>query len=326
MKLVILSNKLLNEKLGSSIYTEDGVMFLKKGSNLSELTIKRLRNIGMRTIYIDDGNDQVTLQEIIPTTIRVGLTKLLREVFEETLKTENVNYSKVSQIIKEMLENINLSENAVLINNLVPKDDIAKLCNHSIDVTIYSIMIGIRRKLNERKLINLAIGALLHDIGKLFTKGQEHTKTGYQLLKSNTLFSPTSYMCVYELYEKKDGSGPLGIKGDKIFEFSKIVSICNAYVKYISDEKGILPHVALERITAEAGNSYDDEIYKDFINTIYCYPNGLSVKLNNGQDALVIAQNKDSATRPIVQVKEDGKYNFYNLLSNLTLFIVEVNL
>jgi hypothetical protein len=115
-------------------------------------------------------------------------------------------------------------------------------------------------------------------------------------------------MCVYELYEKKDGSGPLGIKGDKIYEFSKIVSICNAYVKYISDEKGILPHVALERITAEAGNSYDEEIYKDFINTIYCYPNGLSVKLNNGQDAVVIAQNKDSATRPIVQVKEDGKY------------------
>lgn len=326
MKLVILSNKLVGEKLGSSIYTEDGVMFLKKGSNLSELTIKRLRNIGMRTIYIDDGNDQVTLQEIIPTTIRLGFTKLLREVFEETLKTENVNYSTVSQIIKEILENINLSENAVLINNLVPKDDIAKLCNHSIDVAIYSIMIGIRRKLNERKLINLAVGALLHDIGKLFTQGQEHTKIGYQLLKSNTLFSPTSYMCVYELYEKKDGSGPLGIKGDKIFEFSKIVSICNAYVKYISDDKGILPHVALERITAEAGNSYDDDIYKDFINTIYCYPNGLSVKLNNGQDALVIAQNKDSATRPIVQVKEDGKFNFYNLLNNLTLFIEKVNL
>lgn len=324
MKLVILSNKLLDQKLGSSIYTEDGVMFLKKGSNLSEMTIKRLRNIGMRTLYIDDGNDQVTLQEIIPTTIRLGIMKSLREVFDEVLKTENVNYSKVSQIIKEILENINLSENAVLINNLVPKDEVAKLCVHSIDVTIYSVMIGIRRKLNERKLINLAIGALLHDMGKLFVEGQEHTKIGYQLLKSNNQFSPTSYMCVYELYEKKDGSGPLGIKGEKIFEFSKIVSICNAYVKYISDEKGILPHEAIEKITAQAGDSYDEDIYKDFINSIYCYPNGLAVKLNNGRDAIVIAQNKDSATRPIVQVKEDGKYNFYNLLSNLTLFIEEV--
>lgn len=324
MKLVILSNKLLGEKLGSSIYTEDGVMFLKKGATLSENSIKRLRNIGITTIYIDDGNDQVTLQEVIPTTVRLGILKILREVFEEAKKNETVDYGKVSKIVKEILENINLSENAVLLNNLVPKDDIAKLCVHSLDVSLYSIMIGIRRKFNERKLINLAIGALLHDIGKLFVEGKEHTNIGYKLVKSNNLFSPTSYMCIYELYEKKDGTGPLKIRGEKIFEFSKVVSICNAYIKYINDEAGILPHEAIEKITAEAVSTYDDDIYKDFINSVYCYPNGLSVRLNNGQDAVVIAQNKDSSTRPIVQVKEDGKYNFYNLLSNLTLFIEEV--
>lgn len=324
MKLVILNNKLVGETLGSSIYTEDGVMFLRKGSILSDSIIKRFSKIGINTIYIDDGNDDITLQEVIPTTIRLGLLKSIRSVFEEVKKTKSVNYSMVVEIVEDIIENINLSENAVMTNNLVPKDDIAKLVLHSLNVATLSIMVGSRRKLNEKKLVALGMGALLHDIGKLFTQGREHTEVGYKLVKSNTLFGPLTYMSIYELYEKKDGTGPLGLQGDKIFEFSKIVSICNAYTKYIEDDKGNLPHVAIEKIAAEAVSAYDDDIYRDFVNSIYCYPNGLPVRLNNGLEGVVIAQNKEAATRPIVQVKENGKYNFYNLLQNLTLFIEDV--
>jgi HD-GYP domain-containing protein (c-di-GMP phosphodiesterase class II) len=324
LKLVILNDKLVGELLGSSIYTQEGVMFLKKGSILTESIIKRLNNIGINTIYIEDGNDDFTLQEVIPTTVRLSLLKAIREVFEEVKKTKSVNYYKVVEIIDEAIENINLSENAVMLNNLVPKDDIAKLALHSLNVTVVSLMLGTRRKCNQKKLVSLGIGALLHDIGKLFTQGKEHTEVGYKLVKSNTLFSPLSYMSIYELYEKKDGSGPLGIKGDKIFEFSKIVSICNAYTKYIEGEGSMLPHVAVEKIAAEATTSYDDDIYRDFVNSIYCYPNGLPVRLNNGLEGVVIGQNKNNATRPIVQAKVNGKYNFYNLLQSLTIFIEDV--
>jgi len=321
---VILNNKLVGEILGSSIYTEDGVMFLRQGSTLSQSIIKRLSNIGINTIYIDDGNDEIILQEVIPTTVKLGLLKSIREVFEEAKKSKTVNYNKVVEVVNGAIENINLSENAVILNNLIPKDDIAKLTLHSFNVTVLSLMLGTRRKLNEKKLLFLGIGALLHDIGKLFVEGKEHTEVGYKLVKSNTLFSPLSYMCIYELYEKKDGTGPIGLKGDKIFEFSKIVSICNSYMKYIEDESGILPHVAIEKITAKAIEAYDDDIYRDFVNSIYCYPNGLPVRLNNGLEGVVIAQNKEAATRPIIQVKENGKYNFYNLLQSLTVFIEDV--
>lgn len=324
MKLVILNGKLVGEKLGSSIYTEDGVMFLRKESILTESIIKRLNKIGINSVYIDDGNSEVTLQEVLPTTMRLGIVKALKSVFEETKSSKGINYSKVVDIVMQLIENINLSENAVIINNLVPKDDISRLAVHSLDVALLSLMVGSKRKYNEKKLINLAIGALLHDVGKLFVQGRKHIEMGYKLLKSNTLFSPLSYMCVYELYEKKDGTGPLGISGDKIFELSKIVSICNRYMKYLGDEKGILPHEAMEKIGAEAIASYDEDVYRDFVNSVYCYPNGLAVKLNNGLEGVVIAQNKDASTRPIVQVREDGKYNFYNLLQNLTLFIEEV--
>lgn len=321
---MILNNKLVGEILGSSIYTEDGVMFLRQGSTLSQSIIKRLSNIGINTIYIDDGNDNITLQEVIPTTVKLGLLKSIRAIFEEIKKSKTVNYNKVVEVITGAIENINLSENAVMLNNLIPKDDIAKLVLHSFNVTVLSLMLGTRRKLNEKKLLFLGIGALLHDIGKLFVEGKEHTEVGYKLVKSNTLFSPLSYMCIYELYEKKDGTGPIGLKGDKIFEFSKIVSICNSYTKYLEDESGILPHVAIEKIAAKAIETYDDDIYRDFVNSIYCYPNGLPVRLNNGLEGVVIAQNRKAATRPIVQVKENGKYNFYNLLQSLTVFIEDV--
>lgn len=324
MRLVILNGKLEGEMLGSSIYTEDGVMFLKKGSMLRESAIKRLSKMGINTVYIDDGNSKITLQEVIPTTIKLGLVKSLKSVFEEIKRKKEVDYSEVYRIINELIENINLSENAVIINNLAPRDDIARLTGHSIDVAILSLIVGSKRKYNEKKLMDLGIGALLHDIGKLFVQGKEHVEVGYKLLKSNTRFSPISYMCVYELYEKKNGTGPLGMSGDKIFELSKIVSICNLYMKYLSDEKGMLPHEVMEKIAAETVSSYDEDVYRDFANSVYCYPNGLPVRLSNGLEGVVIAQNKDASTRPVVQVREDNKYNFYNLLQNLTLFIEEV--
>lgn len=326
MKLVIVNSKLVGEKLANAIYTENGIMFLNKGNELTESIIKRLIKMNVSTIYIEDGNDEINLQEVIETPIKLNLLNTLKEVLDETKKNCIVNDAKVTDIVKEIIRNINLSENAVMINNLVPNDELARLAVHCLDVAILAVMVGTRKKYDANKLIKLGSAALLHDIGKLFSSEKNHVEIGYKVIKKNSMFSPIVYVAVYHLYETMDGKGYLGVEADRISEFAKIISICNEYVKSINGENAILPHEAVEKITAEAVTKFDQDIFKDFIQSIYCYPNGLPVILNNGLSGVVIMQNKNATTRPIVAVKDSDGYKFTNLIESLTLFVEKVAL
>lgn len=326
MRLSVVSKKLVGEKLSVPIYTEKGLMFLNRGNNITESLIPRLKKMGINTIYIEDDNDDITLQEVLPTPIKIQCIQSLVDIFNEAKNKNHVDYDKVSQIITNIITNINLSENAALISSVAPNSEASRLATHCVEVTILSIIIGIKKKLNDSKLIHLGLASLLHDIGKLFTDSDEHFKIGSELLKKSTMFTATIYMTIYYLYERMDGLGPFKISGEKLHEFVKIISICNDYVDITTGENEILPHEAIEKLTAIATTKFDNEIFKDFIESIYCYPNGLNVRLNNDLSGLVVMQNKGVTTRPIIQIKKNNSNHFFNLLDkeNLTLFIQEV--
>jgi len=326
MKLVVANEKLVGEVLANPIYTENGVLFLNKGNEISNKAIVKLKKMGVTTIYIEDGNDEISLQEVLPTPIKLQIIHSLKQIFKEIKDMNYVDDKKVTIIVKDIIENVNLFENAVLISNIVQNDEISKLVIHSLDVTIITIIIGIKKKYKMISLIRLGIAALLHDIGKLFSDNSEHTKIGQELVKRNSSFSPTTYMAIYYLYEREDGSGPRGVSGEKLHEYVKIISICNEYINNISGNKAMLAHEAIEKITAQAITKFNKEIFKDFIDSIYCYPNGLQVELNNGSSGIVVMQNTGATTRPIIVIHENDSYYFCNLIdeTNLTLFIEKV--
>jgi HD-GYP domain-containing protein (c-di-GMP phosphodiesterase class II) len=85
-----------------------------------------------------------------------------------------------------------------------------------------------------------------------------------------------------------------------------------------------LPHHAIEVLAAMGQQRFSNDIYKDFVGSIYCYPNGLTVKLSNGLEAMVIKQNINMPTRPIVAFKENDNIKYIDLVNNLTIFIEEV--
>lgn len=326
MKLMILSNKLLGQKLAYPIYNESGVMFIGRGGELTESAIKKLGKMGITTLYIEDNNDEIQLQEAIESSLKLKIIKRIKELFIDIKEKQIVNEDTVISIVKEIIENLNLSENAVLISNLMPDDDLGRLVVHSFDVTVYCIKVGISARFNIKKLLKLGEAAVLHDIGKLFTHTSKHVKLTYDLLKKSVTFSPLTYVAISQLYEAMDGSGPLGLTGEKISEFAKILSICNEYVKLTYSDLALLPHQAVEKLGAKAISKFDKAMYKSFIESIYCYPNGLPVILNNGVAGIVAMQNRHVTMRPVIFVKDEKGYRFINLMESLTLFVEKVDL
>lgn len=326
MRLVILNHKLEGNKLALPIYNANGMLFLNKGVILSRKHINNIEKLGIRTVYIADGYEDVQLQEIIDSPIKLEITKLLKVEFENIKKKKEINEDKMVDIANRIISNINLSENAFLHNNIAKKDDFEELVDYSLNTAILAIKIGVTRKYDKKKLVNLALGALFHHIGMLFTKTEEHVNIGYKLIKANNYFSPTTAVCVYQHHENVDGSGyPNKLTGESIYEFAQIVRICGNYIKSQNgDTLTSLPHQVLEKITALVSTKFDAEIFKEFTKSIYCYPTGLTVKLNNGLEAIVICQNENFPLRPIISVDINGKRGFINLIDHLTLFVEKV--
>lgn len=325
MRLTVLNNKVISKTLAVPIYTQFGNIYMNKGMIFTERAIDKLNKAGINLVYIDDGLNEVILEEVLETRLKIKIIAELKEVFNECKSHEMINEKKIFSIVEELTANVSVSENAFLYNNLSDLDDITKLCLHSVDVATLAIIVGYNKKYNSQQLMKLGVGALLHDVGRIFNNEKEHTNIGYSLMKKNPAFSTTSFFIALSHHEYEDGSGyPNGLYGSRMHEFSKVVRLCNEYMNYYDKQLGMLPHEIFEKLGTMVPNKFDEVIYKDFISSIYCYPNGLTVKLNNDIDAVVISQNRNFPTRPLVAFKENEEVKLCNLMNSLTIFVKEI--
>lgn len=326
MKLSIVSSKIIGKELAFPIYMDNGVMYLNRGIKLTEKYIRAIESMKINLVYTNDGIDDIVLKEVLDSKVKLKIIKDLKHEFHSIKATKKINDKVIKDIVEEILTEIDMSENALFFNNLGQTDEVTKLSIHSIEVTILSIILGASRFLNGKKLLELGIGALLHDIGKLFNNSEAHSLEGYNIIKKNYMFSAASYIGVLQHHENVDGTGfPEGLKGKNIHDFAKIISICDGFINAIAND-GFMFHQAMEKVQADTLRKYDEETYKCFNKAVYLYPVGLEVKLNNGKVGTVILQNKNFPIRPIVMSEIEGKREYIDLndKDNLTLFIEEV--
>ena len=124
---------------------------------------------------------------------------------------------------------------------------------HSVDVCIYSIIIGKKLGYGKEPLMTLGMGAILHDIGKCkvpveilqkpdrltdeeFHTMKLHTVYGYEIIKNSYQLSTKIANIAFQHHEKWDGSGyPMGISQIDIDPLSRIVALADVYDALTSD-------------------------------------------------------------------------------------------
>jgi HD-GYP domain-containing protein (c-di-GMP phosphodiesterase class II) len=119
--------------------------------------------------------------------------------------------------------------------------------DHTRRVAMLAVGVGEELGLPRSRLRALAVGALLHDIGKLsipdqilkkpaaltdteFAVVQEHPGRGRQLLKELGGFREEVLRLVHDHHERLDGSGyPEGLCGDAIDFDARLLAVCDVY-------------------------------------------------------------------------------------------------
>lgn len=321
MRLAKLDKDLVNKKLAVALKTPEGKKLISEGAILSDRIIQRLTNSGLNAVYIEDDNNDIQLQETIGNEARASIYTKLQEVYAGVEKNE-FNHIELLRFIRQFfLPNMKNEPVSIPADQVMDKND---LIQHSVNVAMLAIRIAYSLEYNMDKIELIAMIALLHDIGKIIKSKNAklmevpHYEAAFEFLKNKNC-SVLTYMSIRFQEEAFNGKGPYKVNNDKQIDYAKILSICDFYDTQMRNTS-LLPHECFEETQALVNIKFDPDVFNAFRNSIYIYPIGLPVRLNNKAEGIIIRQNESYPLRPIIKTDD----SCYDLMENLSLFIEKV--
>ena len=182
------------------------------------------------------------------------------------------------------------------------------------------MLMGKSLRLTDGEILDLGVGALLHDIGKLdlparvrhreehFTASEakfyeEHVTHGVSHALKMGL-SAGATLVIAQHHEHADGSGfPLKLGSERMTPASCIVALVNRYDNLCNPAvaaKALTPHEALSLLFAQGKNKFDPAILNAFIKMMGVYPPGSVVQLTDDRYGMVVSVNSSRPLRPRV--------------------------
>lgn len=353
MRLVNIQYVKEGSILARPVLSSSGTVLLREGVHLTASYIERLKTLGYDVLFIQDSR----LEDV---QIHVAITAHTREVayksielisgFIERNPKNSLPLESIRITIQRMIEDL-LSSTDILGNltEIQVYDDYT--FHHSINTSIISLILGIGARYSERKLIELGMGVLMHDIGKImvpeqilnkknsltqveFEEIKKHTTYGFEILRKCNDLSLLSAHVTLQHHEKWDGTGyPRRLKGKSIHEYGRLAAIADVYEALTSKRvyrNALEPNEAYEYIISQRGTHFDPQILDIFKKNIAVYPSGSGVLLSNGQRGNVIKQNPAFPNRPFVRVFYENERALsspidYNLAEYPSIMIIAVD-
>ncbi len=196
---------------------------------------------------------------------------------------------------------------------------------HSVSVTVLVTAFCKSMGMSSDAIREVAIGGLLHDIGKSrvpsgilnkpgrlteeeFSVMRQHVDFGGEILEASDI-SDISRGVVMEHHERYDGSGyPFSKNNETISLYGRMAAIVDVYDALTSTRcyhQGKSPHWVLSKLIEWSKYHFDPELVQRFIRCVGIYPVGTLVVLKSGRLAVVIELNEGNLLAPIVKVVYD---------------------
>lgn len=227
-----------------------------------------------------------------------------------------------SKLVQGMLDGIlNHDESAI---RLLSEKAGEKTALHSINVTLISLLLGKALELPKDDMLELGIGALLHDVGKMELPDrlrwvdeqsnpaerqlyQSHVAHGVNLARKMQL-SNSATLLIAQHHEFADGSGyPGHIHVDKMTTLGRIISLVNRFDNMCNPSNvalAVTPHEALSQLFTKNKMQSDTPTLTAFIKMMGIYPPGSVVQLSDERYALVVSVNSSRPIKPKVIIHD----------------------
>ena len=159
---------------------------------------------------------------------------------------------------------------------------------HSEEVVEWSCMVGERLRLSLPDLLELELGALLHDVGKVRLPAailrkpgalsraeralvNRHPAWGAELLECVAGLEPVATVVRFH-HERWDGTGyPDGLRRNRIPIASRIIAVCDAYQAMTSTRSyrfALPPGASASQLRAGSGTQFDPAVVECFVDIL----------------------------------------------------------
>ena len=348
MRKISVSEIQGNEILAKDIYTPLDTILMCAGTPIRKEYAKRLEKLDVEYIYVNDElSEGINDAELIELQIRMQCEEAVKDTLEKYAYCGNTELEKLRVVAAEIIHEL-LKQPEVMysVEGIRKKSEL--VYSHSLNVCALSVFLGLRMNLSQKQLLDMATGALLHDIGynSIDTKvrfrehkdltekdskiDRMHVVEGYSAMEEQSWLSENAKKVILSHHERLDGSGyPFHLTDKKIGIEEKIVAVCDTFdrrVYGIRTEKQKVYEV-IEYIIGMGGKKFDKKVVDVFNHSIAAYPNGTMVITNQGETGIILRQNKNLPTRPVIRILKDKNGKKYNdwiekdLKKELTLFI-----
>lgn len=311
---------------------------VKPGWVESKKTIASLKSRGVAYVLIDTSKQKISADSVS------GVSNLERVFFEQEIVKAKAVFDESKRMQKKVFHD---AENGVPLDlqpvrkvtdeaiNLIFNNPDALACvinirhkneyllEHSVAVSVLLTIFSFYMKIEIETVRELAIGAFLHDVGKIKTPDKILNKPGkltdeefdimkmhathsINIVKMTPGISALSLEVVRLHHEKLNGEGyPFGVIAEEISRYGRMISICDIFDALTSNrcyKQGYSQVKAFTILRALAQNNHLDALLVDtFIKCMGVYPVGALVQLDSNRLAIVERQNFQDPIHPSVK-------------------------
>ncbi|OEE36025.1 HD family phosphohydrolase [Vibrio genomosp. F10 str. ZF-129] len=254
---------------------------------------------------------------------------LANRLMSHTFEGKIIELDEIDDWADNMIESVLIDSDALRCVSALRKKD-AYLLEHSVNVACLLVTFGKHLGLDKNTLKQMAVGGIIHDIGKTKVKDEvlhkpaKLTPEEFEHMKLHQVFADKMIVHIEGLsdisrdvclmhHEKLDGNGyPHGLKGDEIPLHARMVCIIDIYDALTADrcyKKGMSSSEAFKIILKLTPFHLDPDLVYKFINCIGVYPVGSLVELSDGRVGIVWTSNPTQPLKPEVKCFYSNKYN-----------------
>jgi len=315
----------------TDVYTDSGALLCPKMTVIDQKILKSLSDYHGKihaTIYYSDA-DEFELEDDFPLPDdSICFDESFREYAMESLARLYANLDDIDSLTKGIIQ---IGEKVCSIINdsksLSLNLSKLKVCDeytyrHSVDVGTMAAILAKALGESDSFVKDITVVGLLHDIGKEeipneilnkpgkltateFELIKTHPVRGYRLLAKSPDLTEEMRQAILNHHENIDGSGyPRNLSGDQIGKMAQIISIVDVYDALVTArpyKRAYAPAEAIE-IMFTMSNKFNLKYFKAFLTIVNIYPNGSTIKLSNGEEGVVVRQNKAYPLRPVIKI------------------------